>query len=825
MERETRRRRRGRGVRHRLETLGQDLGYAGRGLARTPVFTTVVALTLALGIGANTAIFSVVDHILFRPLPFPESEQLVALWSDVTRRGGPDDEWLSYANYADVRDGVPAVASGAVWGGWSPTLVRDDEARAVQGAVVSHEMFSKVLGVSPALGRGFLPEEDVPDGPRVVLVSDGLWREVLGADDDAPGLTLELNGLSYEVVGVMPSGFRPPFVPDAEVWTTAQVDEAAQQDRRGGFSWRSVLRLASAATVEDARAQVASLGRRLEEAYPRSNTGMGFTIRPLHDDMVRVASTGLWVVAGAVGLLLLVACVNVSNLLLARGTSRSGELSVRAAVGAGRGRIVQQLLVESLVLAAIGGGLGVGLGVLGTDALVALAPAGTPRIESISVDGRVLAFSLFATVFAALLFGLLPALRVARTDLQTLLRAGGRQGLGGVRLRNGLVAGQVALAMVVMVGAGLLIQSFRNLSTVDLGYRPAGVLTFFVSLPGARYGDVATRHQFVAQVESRLAALPGVTAVGAVESLPLSGFDGDVDFGVEGHPPPEPGQERTAWVRPATPGYRDAMGIRLVAGRWIEPADVREAPRVLLVNETLADRHFPGENPVGRRLTLGGSPDAPTWEIVGVVADTRHFSIRDDRREAVYLSYQQVSPAGLFFAVRVPEGRDPLYLVPDVRRAVAGVDGALALRRVRAMDAVVGEALAPDRFLALLLTLFASVTLVLAVVGLYGVVSYAVTARFREVGVRVALGARAGRIGRLVVGRSLMLATAGVFGGLLLAAAGAPLLRSLLYGVGAVDLPTFGLTAALLLAVAALASAVPAWRATRVDPVEVLRTD
>jgi putative ABC transport system permease protein len=828
MERETRRRRREHGVRQRLEALAQDLRYAARRLLRSPVFSGVVVLTLALGIGANTAIFSVVDHILFRPLPFPDSEQLVALWSDVTRRGGPDDEWLSYANFADVREGVPAVASGAVWGGFAPTLVLDGEARAVQGAVVSREMFPEVLMVEPALGRAFLPAEDVPDGPLVMLVSDGFWRTVLGADPGAVGRTLELNGVGREVVGVMPAGFRPPFVADADVWIPAQVDAAAQAGRRGGFSWRGVLRLTPGATVDDARAQAASLGDRLEATYPEANTDMRFTLRPLHEDVVRTASAGLWVVMAAVGLLLLVACVNVANLLLARATSRAGELSIRAAVGAGRGRIVQQLLVESLVLAVIGGGLGVALGVIGTDALVALAPDGTPRIETVAVDARVLGFSALATVLAGLLFGVLPAVRVARADLQGALREGGRQGHGGragTRLRNGLVAAQVALAMVVMVGAGLLLQSFQNLRTVELGYRPTGALTFFVNLPATRYGEVETRHQFVADVEARLAALPGVDAVGAVESLPLSGFDGDVTFRIEGHPLPEPGQSVAAWIRPVTVGYREAMGLRLISGRWVEPGDVRDAPRVLLVNETLAERHFPDRNPVGQRLVLGGSADAPTWEVVGVVADTRHFSIRDDRREAVYLSYQQVSPAGLFFAVRVADGRDPLALVPDMRRAVAGIDGALAPQRVRAMSEVVAEALAPDRFLTLLLTLFAAVTLFLAVVGLYGVIAYTVSARLREMGVRMALGAEAGRIGRLVVTRSLVLAVGGVVGGLVLAASGAPALRSLLYGVGAVDPPTFALAAALLLVVAALASAVPAWRATRVNPVEVLRSE
>lgn len=828
MERETRRRRREAGWRERLDTLRQDLRYAVRRLLRSPAFSAVVALTLALGIGANTAIFSVVDHILFRPLPFPESDRLVALWTDVTRRGGPADEWLSYANFADVRDRVPAVESAAVWGGWSPTLLVDGEARAVQGAVVGHTMFSEVLRVPPALGRGFEAADDRPGGPLVVLVSDRLWRDALGADPAAIGRTLDLNGLTYEVVGVMPADLRPPFVPDADVWTPPQVDEAAQEQGRGGYSWRGVLRLADGIEVDEAAAQASSLAARLEAVHPESNTDMGFTLRPLHEDVVQTASTGLRVVMAAVGLLLLVACVNIANLMLARATSRSGELSIRAAVGAGRARIVQQLFVESLVLAALGGAAGLALGVVGTDLLVALAPEGTPRIAEVAVDGRVLVFSAAATVLAGLLCGLLPALRVARADLQGALREGGRDGQGGrsgIRLRNVLVASQVAIAVVVLVGAGLLGQTFRNLSTVDLGYRPAGVLTFFVNLPAARYGEVPTRHQFVADTEARLRALPGVAQAGAVNSLPLSGFDGDVTFRLEGTPVPEPGQEVATWIRPATPGYADAIGLRLLQGRWIEPGDTREAPRVLVVNRTLAERHFPDRNPVGQRLLLGGSPDAEPWEIVGVAEDTRHFSIRDDRRDAVYLSYAQVSPVGLFFAVRVADEGDPTALVADVRRAVASVDPALAPRSVEPMTEVVGASLAADRFLALLLTLFAGVTLVLAVVGLYGVISYTVGARLREMGVRMALGAEGGRIGRLVVTRSLLLTSAGVAGGLVISAAGAPALRTLLYGVGAVDARTFAVTALLLLGVAAAASAVPALRAARVDPVKVLRAD
>lgn len=831
MERETRRRRREGRFRARLDALRQDVRYGVRQLMRSPVFAGVVILTIALGIGANTAIFSVVDHILLRPLPYPESDELVALWADVTRRGGPEDEWLSYANWADLRDGVPAFESAAVWGFSNLTMTATgQEPRSVSGAVVSAGMFTDVLRIEPALGRAFTPDDDVPGAPNVLLVSHDFWQEWSGGDPDAIGSSIVLNDVPYEVVGVMPEGFRAPFAPNAQYFQLFQVDPAVQQERRGGFSFRSIVRLTDDTDIDQARAQADVLAERLEATYPESNTGMAFTLRPLRDDIVRTAETGLWVVMGAVGLVLLVTCVNVANLLLARASSRTAELSVRAAVGAGRRRIVGQLMSESFVLAGIGGTVGIGLGVLGTRLLVALAPAGTPRIEGVTTDGRVLLFSLGITLLAGFAFGTLPALRLARADLHSALREGGRDahgGRSGLRVRNALVTVQVALALVVLVGAGLLLRSFGNLRSVDLGYDPDDVLSFFVNLPSARYGDGDAMRQFAAEIDPALAAIPGVVAVGSSGAFPLSGFDGDASFHVENRPLPEPGQDPAAWIRRVTPGYDDAVDLRVLSGRFIEDGDVEGGHRVIAINETFAERHFVDENPMGQRVTFGDptDPDATWWEIVGVVGDTRHFSVRDDRREAAYLSFRQAPSASNFFAVEVAAGRDPLSVVPDVRRVLADIDPSLAPRLVQPMRTVVEGALAPDRFLAVLLTLFAVVTLTLAVVGLYGVISYSVAARLREVGVRMALGAEGGRIGRLVVGRSVLMASIGVVLGGGLAVIAAPGLRSLLYGVEVADPVTFGGTALLLVAVAGLAAAVPALRAARVDPVKVLRAD
>ncbi|HSR41163.1 MAG TPA: ABC transporter permease, partial [Longimicrobiales bacterium] len=543
-----------------------DVRFAFRQLVRNPVFTLVALVTLALGIGANTAIFSVVDGILFRPLPYPDSDELVVVWTDVTRRGGPDDEWFSWANFHDVREEAASLESLAAWGGLNPVLTGRGEALQLLGAQISRGMFDRVLQVEPALGRAFQPEDHEPDAPAVALLSDGLWRDAFAADPEVLGTSLVLNDQPVTVVGVMPADFRPPFVPGAELWLPTQVDPSAVQDLRGNFSWRTVGRLAPDAGIDRLATELDEMGRRLEADYPGSNTDMGFRAVPLHDDLVAEARTGLLVLLGAVGFVLLVACVNVASLLMARATARSSELAVRSALGAGRRRIVQQLLVESALLAAIGGAAGIGVALFGTDLLVSLAPAGTPRLDEVGVDGRILAFTVAITLLAGIVFGLLPALRAARADLHTNLREGGRgQGrtLGSIRLRASLVVGQVALALVLLVGAGLLVRSFRNLTTQDLGFRPADVLTMQVNLPFSRYSDAETRIEAYDRLEAALGAIPGVTSVGLTSTVPLTGFNGDVTFNVEGRPLPAPGQADATWFRRVTPTYFGTMGISI----------------------------------------------------------------------------------------------------------------------------------------------------------------------------------------------------------------------------------------------------------------------
>lgn len=810
-----------------MEGMGMDLRYAVRQLARNPVFAAVAVLTLALGIGVNSAIFSVVDGVVFRPLPFPEPHELVVLWADVTERGGPDDEWLSYANFHDIRTDAEALEALAAWGGARPVWTDPSRPRQLLGARVTAGMFARVLRVEPVLGRPFREEEDVPGGPAVTILSHGLWEEAFGADPDVVGTTMTLNDTAFRIVGVMPEDFRPPFLPAAELWTLVQADLAAQAGRRGGFAWRSVGRLDETADVETAGVEVDRIGAALRAEHPETNTGMGFDLVPLRDDLVAESRTALLVLLGAVGVVLLVACVNVANLLIARAEARRSELAIRSAMGAGRRRIGRQLLTESLVLAAVGGVVGVAVGFVATDWLVTLAPDALPRVAGIGVDGRVLAFTALVTLAGGLLFGVVPALRVVSGGPGSALREGGRGHLGDPRslARSGLVIGQVAMALVLLVTAGLLLRSLENLRSAELGFDAEGVLTARITLPPSRYGSPAELVSFADRLEARMRGRPGVVSVGATGTVPLTGFDGDVSFFVEGRRVPGPGEGDAAWIRPVTAGYFTTMGIDVVRGRAFTASDREGDSEILIINETLADRFFPDADPIGKRITFDHpeDPDVFWREIVGVARDVRNFGIREGSRYAVYSPWAQTPFGPLWPVVRV-EG--PLEPVGDALRAeVAAIDPGLAVALVRPMTDIVRDEIATDRFVAFLLSLFAGVALALAVIGLYGVVSYGVSRRTREVGVRMALGAGAGRISRSIVGGSLALVGVGLLLGLVGAWLATRLVESLLFGVPRTDPLTIGVVVVVLTAATAAAAAIPAARAARVPPTEALRAE
>ena len=811
-----------------LDDLRRDAGFALRQILTHPAFSAVVMGTIALAIGATTAIFSVVDGIMLRPLPYEEPDELVMVWMDYTERDVvlPDKrrEWLSWPNFADFRDQVDAVESISAFTGWRPTLTGDGvTAQQLSGARFSHGMLSRVFSVEPALGRGFLPEEDTPDGPRSVLLSDGLWQRAFGGDSDVVGGTILLDERPYTVVGVMPADFRPPAFLGADLWSPLRLD-VTNGGGRGAIFLRTVGRLADGASLALARSHAAELGRRLEEEYPEANVDTGFNVFPLHGDLVGQTSAALWLLLGAVGVVLVVASVNVANLLLARGADRGGELAVRVAMGAGRRRLLSQLLTESVLLALVGGAVGIGLAFFGTDVLVRLAPDGTPLLDQVGVDVRVLGFAVLVTMVTAALVGLLPALRTSRTDPAAALREGGRTGIatGSARLRSALVVGQVGLALILLVGAGLLVRSFENLREVDLGFDPAGVLSMRIQLPTVRYDDADSRLGFFVPLEERLASLPGVSSVGSIDALPMAGFDGDVSFVVEGSPPPEPGLEPSVWLRRITPGYPEAMGLELVSGRAFTPSDDGEAPRVILVNETLADAYLDGDA-VGRRINVNDPAD-PVWrEIVGVVRDIKSFGVRAESRNAMYVPYAQAPSPFMFTVIRT--GGEESALVGRARSAVAELDPGVALALVRPMEELVSSSLATDRFTTSLLGWFALVAMLLAVVGLYGVVSYTVSMRMREMGVRIALGAPLREIRTLVLRWAFRLVLLGILLGAVGALGMTRVIESLLFGVEAADPATFGAVATLMAAAALLASLVPALRATRVDPIEVLKSE
>jgi predicted permease len=801
----------------------QNLRYAVRTLVRAPGFTLTVVATLALGIGANTAIFSVVDGVLLERLPFHEAEQLVTVWQDVTQRGGPEREWFNYPMYEDLRDEPGLMESAGIWGGWNPTFRGATDAQVLQAAEVSYEMFPGVLRVMPSTGRMFIAADDVAGAPPVVMLSHALWQSHFAGDPNVVGRSISLSEEPYTIIGVMPEGFKPPFIPDAALWRGLGPSETLTCPR-GCYVTRVVARLAAGVTLEGARARAAGLAARLEESFPETNTNVGLAIFGLREDLTRNASRGLWVLLGAVGFVLLIACTNVANLLLARGASRRGEFAVRVALGAGRGPIIGQLLTESLILAAAGGLLGFALASWGVDILLEMAPPGAvPRLDQVALDDRVLGFTALVTLATGLVFGLLPAWTASGEDVQSTIRSGTQQGRAGTTLRGGLAVTQVALAMVLLVGAGLLMRSFQGLHQAELGFEPAGVLALSMALPDSRYEEDSDRQAFYDALLARMGSLPRVTAVGAVSSLPLAGADSDASFLVDGEPPPDPGLNQAAWIRPVTDGYFEAMGIELVEGRGFAAGDDAEADRVILVNEALARRYFPSGDAVGRRIGFGGASE-PNWRtIVGVVGDVRHFGIRNGTRPAVYFPYKQVSFPGMSFVLRA-DG-DLEGLVPGVREAISGLDPALAATHVQPLRALVDVAMAPDRFVTFLLSTFAVAAMLLAAVGIYGVISYGVTWRMREMGIRLALGADGGAVRRMVVRGGLFLAGGGVLLGVLGAMALGRVMGTLLFEVESTDPLTYVAVALLVASIALVASWLPARRAGKADPVLVLREE
>ncbi|MEM7350749.1 MAG: ABC transporter permease [Acidobacteriota bacterium] len=806
-----------------MGTFIQDLRFAARTLVKRPGFAAVAVLTLALGIGANTAIFSIVYGIMLKPLPLPEPQQLVTVWENREARGGPVDEWTNGANFLDWRERNRVFESLAVYGGWNADLSGAGEPERLLGEIVSPEYF-RLLGMAPARGRDFQAAEGQPGAEGVVVLSHELWQRRFGADPEIVGRSLTLNDSSFNVIGVLPAGFRSPFSPDARVWRTRTIDPSS--DDRGNAYLRVVGRLRSDVGLAEARDDMARVAAEIAEQYPAEYRDVGASIVPLREQIAGPGRPALLALLGTVGFVLLIACANVANLLLGRSAERQREIALRATLGAGRSRLARQLLTESLLLAFVGGGLGILLGVWGQEILRALAPPAAPRLDEVAIDGTVVGFSFGLMLLTGILFGSAPALQASRLELSGALR-NSRGSVGSLfrrRLRAALVVGELALALALLVGAGLLVRSFDSLQRVEPGFAPDRVVAFGLQLPQTRYEAPQQIAGFYADLVERLARHPGVESAATISSLPLSGSDSDVTITVEGLPPAQPGDEPAAWYRQITPGYFATLGIRTVQGRSLEAGDRADTAPVVMVNETLARRYFAGADPIGRRLKLGGPDSQRPWrEIVGVVADIHARNLARPPVDEIYLAQAQMPTRQTNVILRLAEGQTGALAL--VRAEVDGLDANLPVGAPVALDQLVARSVAIPRFTTQMLTAFALLALVLAAVGIYGVMAYSVSQRTREIGIRMALGAERSSVVRLVVGQGLGLTLAGLALGVGTALALGQGLEALLFGISPTDPATFAATAALLIAVGTLACYLPARRAAQVDPVVSLRDE
>ncbi|HKC87732.1 MAG TPA: ABC transporter permease [Blastocatellia bacterium] len=799
-----------------MQTLWQDLRYGARVLLKNPGFSLIAVITLALGIGANTAIFSVVNAVLLRPLPFNDPERLVMGWNRGAEAAGGDRTPLAVADLLDWRAQSRSFAEIGAFQNIMYSYTGGDSPERVQAAGVTANFFS-ILGANAQLGRAFSPDEERPGAQRVALLSDGFWRKHFAADPQVVGRTINLNGASYTVIGVAPGALDFPSKL-VELWTALQLQ---QPTRRGPYFLNGVARLKPGVSLGQARAEALN---KLKSSYEGE---LDLNVLPVNEFVVGDVRLALLVLLGAVTLVLLIAAVNVANLMLTRSAARVKEISIRVALGASRARIIRQLLTESLLLAAAGGLLGAMWASWGVELVLKLAPENIPRLSQIGIDGRALGWTALVSLLAGVLFGLAPAWQSSRLGVNETLKEGGRgatESLGKRRWRDLLVISELALAVMLLIGAGLLVKSFWRLQRVDSGIDTERALTMQLALRGQRYADPRQVDAFYPRLLERIQALPGVRAAAVSNSLPPDNTEFSDDFTIEGRPNVPNQPPPIAYMIRVSQDYFRALDIPLRRGRYFNVADSRGAPQVAIINETMARQFFPNEDPVGKRVNTGDERN-PAWrQIVGVVGDVKYNGLAEETQPAMYQPSLQATSFNVFLIVKT-EAADPLSLVSAVRNEIRSLDPDLPVARVSTLEQHFATAVAPPRFSAMLIAIFAALALILSSVGIYGVISCSVTQRTHEIGVRVALGARSRDVLGLVVGQGMTLAMIGLGVGLGASFALTRLMKTLLFGVSPTDPLTFIVISALLTFVALLACFLPARRAAKVDPMIALRTE
>ncbi|MCA1568316.1 MAG: ABC transporter permease [Acidobacteria bacterium] len=799
----------------------QDLRYNFRVLRKTPGFTAVIILTLALGIGATTAIFSVLNVILLRPLPYDNPDHLVVVWGTQPQL---DKAPFSPADFLDVKRRNQVFERIAAYQAQNFNLTGSSDAMRLRGAMLSPEIMP-LLGIKMAVGRGFLPEEDRPGNNQVVIVAHGLWQRSFGSDPRLVGQSLKLNGKDYTVVGILPADSQ--FLGWAELWVPLAFSDQ-QATVRDTRSLNVMARLKPGISLEQAQAEMTSIGNQLQQEYPSSNSGNGVRLVPLREQIVGDIRPVLFVLLGVVVGVLLIACANVANLLLSKAAMRQKEIGIRIALGASRWQVIRQLLTESALLALAGGLLGLLIAYGGIKLLSAFGPTNIPRLKEIGVDGRVLVVTLLLSLLTSVVFGLVPALQASRPDLNESLKEGGRGSSGGgiynQRHRMLLVIAEVALALVLLIGAGLMVRSFLSIQRINPGFDPQNVLSMRIALPASKYPEIGQRAVFFQQVLERVRNLPSVISVGAITDLPLSGPGSSTTFSIRELPSND--RNPLTEYRVITPDYLRTMNIPLLRGRYFNEMDQEKHQRVVIINETLARRFFPNQDPLGKHLALSGPPDER--EIVGVASDVKDYGLDAEVRPEVYIPYSQSNqPYSQYSALTLVlrTAADPQSLTGLVRGEVRSIDKDQPIYNIKLMQDVLSESVAPRLFNMFLISIFAVVALILAAVGIYGVIAYSVAQRTHEIGIRMALGAQPGDVLKLVVGQGMTQALIGILIGLVAAFALTRVMSSLLYEISPLDPITFAGLSIMLMIVAVIACYIPARRATRINPIIALRDE